>query len=43
LRFQLRGERERRQCLLTATTALPTGSRVREHRGDGTHLAVASE
>jgi hypothetical protein len=38
LRFRLRGDRERRRYLLAAATALPAGSRIQEHRGDGTQL-----
>jgi hypothetical protein len=40
LRFRLHGDRERRQYLLTAAIALPVGSRIQEHRSDGTKLTL---
>jgi hypothetical protein len=40
LRFQLKAERERRRYLLTAATALPSGSRIHDQRGDGTYLTL---
>jgi len=40
LRFQTRGESERRRYLLSAAAALPAGSRIQEHHSDGTSLAL---
>jgi hypothetical protein len=42
LRFQLRGERERRRYLIIAAKAPPAGSRVQERRSDGTRLALVA-
>jgi hypothetical protein len=38
--LQSRGVRERRRFLLTAVTALPAGSRIQVHRGDGTRVVL---
>jgi hypothetical protein len=40
LYLQLRGVRDRRRFLLTAVTALPAGSRIQLHRGDGTRVVL---
>jgi hypothetical protein len=40
LRFQVRSERERRQYLLILAAALPAGSRIQEHRCNGTRLIL---
>lgn len=40
LRFRVHDERERRRDLLTVAATLPAGSRIHEHRHDGTHLTL---
>lgn len=40
LRLQLRGVHERRRFLLTDATALPAGTRIQMHRGDGSHVVL---
>jgi hypothetical protein len=40
LRLQSRGMREHRRFLLNAVTALPAGSRIQVHPGDGTRVVL---
>jgi len=40
LYLQSRGMREHRRFLLAAVTALPAGSRIQIHRGDGTRVIL---